>query len=120
MGEFGFAGWTVFMSSMIIFSTLLGIGLGRVEGRERPDQDVAGASLACCSWPRLLIIGYGNKLKAGEAKAAPAPPLAAMKTQRHKELRQTRDHAPQPLLAFIACKPSTLHSAYVTTCLSRH
>ena len=41
IGEFGFADWTVFMSSMIIFSTLLGIGLGEWKGVSDKTQDVA-------------------------------------------------------------------------------
>ena len=42
IGDFAFAGWTVFMSSMIIFSTLLGIALGRMERRQQPNQITPG------------------------------------------------------------------------------
>ncbi len=73
VGEIGFAGWTVFMSSMIIFSTLLGIGLGEWKGVSSRTKSLLTASLAVLV-ASLLIIGYGNKLKVGETKSAsPAP-----------------------------------------------
>ena len=68
IGEFGFAGWTVFMSSMIIFSTLLGIGLGEWKGVSSRTKTLLSASLGVLV-ASLLIIGYGNKLKAGEPKS---------------------------------------------------
>jgi L-rhamnose-H+ transport protein len=82
IGEFGFAGWTVFMSSMIIFSTLLGIGLGEWKGVSSRTKRLLGASLGVLV-ASLLIIGYGNKLKAGETKTpASAAVPAAARTQR--------------------------------------
>ncbi len=75
IGDFAFVGWTVLMSSMIIFSTLLGLALGEWKGVSSRTKSLLGASLGVLV-ASLVIIGYGNKLKAGEAKgAAPAPVL---------------------------------------------
>jgi L-rhamnose-H+ transport protein len=76
IGEFAFAGWTVFMSSMIIFSTLLGVSLGEWKGVSSRTKSLLAASLAVLV-ASLLIIGYGNKLKADEAKPARPSPLLA-------------------------------------------
>jgi L-rhamnose-H+ transport protein len=56
------------MSSMIIFSTLLGIGLGEWKGVSSRTKTLLSASLGVLV-ASLLIIGYGNKLKADEAKS---------------------------------------------------
>jgi L-rhamnose-H+ transport protein len=69
IGDLAFAGWTVFMSSMIIFSTLLGLGIGEWKGVSSRTKRLLAASLAVLVLS-LLIIGYGNKLKSGEVKAA--------------------------------------------------
>jgi L-rhamnose-H+ transport protein len=76
IGEFAFAGWTVFMSSMIIFSTLLGVSLGEWKGVSSRTKSLLAASLAVLV-ASLLIIGYGNKLKADETKPARPGPLLA-------------------------------------------
>ena len=73
-GEFAFAGWTVFMSSMIIFSTLLGLFLGEWKGVSGRTKSLLAVSLAVLV-ASLLVIGYGNKLKAEEGKAAASAPL---------------------------------------------
>jgi L-rhamnose-H+ transport protein len=75
IGDLAFAGWTVFMSSMIIFSTLLGLGLGEWKGVSARTKGLLGASLAVLV-ASLLLIGYGNKLKADESKVR-APGIAA-------------------------------------------
>jgi L-rhamnose-H+ transport protein len=75
IGDFAFAGWTVFMSSMIIFSTLLGIALGEWKGVSSRTKSLLGASLAVLV-ASLLIIGYGNKLKSAESQPASAAPAA--------------------------------------------
>ncbi len=100
IGEFGFAGWTVFMSSMIIFSTLLGIALGEWKGVSSRTKTLLAASLAVLV-ASLLIIGYGNKLKAGEAKAsaraaALGSPMKNAETQRARRRGGDQISAPQP------------------------
>jgi L-rhamnose-H+ transport protein len=69
IGEFAFAGWTVFMSSMIIFSTLLGLALGEWKGVSSRTRKLLEASLAVLV-ASLVIIGCGNKLKVDEGKTA--------------------------------------------------
>ena len=65
IGELAFAGWTVLMSSQIVFSTLLGIGLGEWRGVSARTRALLGASLVVLVLS-LLVIGYGNKLKGEE------------------------------------------------------
>ncbi|MGA2032608.1 MAG: L-rhamnose/proton symporter RhaT, partial [Thermoguttaceae bacterium] len=57
-----FAGWTVFMSSMIIFSTLLGLLLGEWKGVSGRTKGLLAASLLILVGS-LVTIGYGNYLK---------------------------------------------------------
>ena len=61
MGKYGFSSWTLHMASIIIFSTLWGIGLKEWQG--------AGAAATCLLSLALLllvgstvIVGYGNYL----------------------------------------------------------
>lgn len=61
-GELQFAGWTVLMSSMIIFSTLLGIAMQEWKGASGRTKSLLGVSLAVLV-AALLVIGYGNYLK---------------------------------------------------------
>ena len=68
IGELAFAGWTVLMSSQIVFSTLLGIGLGEWRGVSRRTRALLASSLAMLVLS-LLVIGYGNKLKASESQS---------------------------------------------------
>jgi L-rhamnose-H+ transport protein len=63
IGAYGFAGWTVFMSSMIIFSTLLGMALGEWKGVSSRTKNLLAAGLIILV-VSLVIIGYGNYLKA--------------------------------------------------------
>jgi len=77
IGEFAFAGWTVFMSSMIIFSTLLALVLGEWKGVSGRTKSLLGTSLAVLV-ASLVVIGYGNKLKANEQQA-PMVPAAVIK-----------------------------------------
>jgi len=65
------------MSSMIIFSTLLGLGLGEWKGVSSRTRALLATSLAVLV-ASLVIIGYGNKLKADEGNKArpPAPPTS--------------------------------------------
>jgi L-rhamnose-H+ transport protein len=61
-GDLAFAGWTVLMSSMIIFSTLLGIAMQEWKGSSGRTKSLLGVSLAILV-TALVVIGYGNYLK---------------------------------------------------------
>ena len=59
--KLSFAGWTVFMSSMIIFSTLLGIFMKEWKGVSNRTKSLVTASLLILVMS-LITIGYGNYL----------------------------------------------------------
>jgi L-rhamnose-H+ transport protein len=61
MGAYKFSSWTIHMASIVIFSSLWGIGLHEWKGAGRSAHRLLGAGLAIllCS---TLIIGYGNYL----------------------------------------------------------
>ena len=61
-GSVAFAGWTVFMSSTVIFSTLVGILLREWQGVSRRTKSLLAASFVILV-AALLTIGYGNYLK---------------------------------------------------------
>jgi L-rhamnose-H+ transport protein len=61
-GSLAFAGWTVLMSSMIIFSTLLGIAMQEWKGVSGRTRSLLAASLLILV-ASLVVIGYGNYLK---------------------------------------------------------
>jgi len=61
-GDLAFAGWTVLMSSMIIFSTLLGIAMLEWKGVSPRTKSLLTASLLILV-ASLLVVGYGNYLK---------------------------------------------------------
>ncbi len=62
IGAYSFAGWTVLMSSAILFSTLLGIWLGEWKGvSSRTAKLLTGGLVVLVV--SLVIIGYGNYLK---------------------------------------------------------
>jgi L-rhamnose-H+ transport protein len=60
--KLSFAGWTVFMSSMMIFSTLLGIFMKEWHGVSLRTKVLLAASLVILL-ASLVTIGYGNYLK---------------------------------------------------------
>ncbi len=62
IGAYSFAGWTVLMSSAILFSTLLGIWLGEWKGVSGRTTKLLTAGLIVLV-ASLVIIGYGNYLK---------------------------------------------------------
>jgi L-rhamnose-H+ transport protein len=66
IGELAFAGWTVLMSSQIVFSTLLGIVLGEWRGVSRRTGGLLASSLVVLVLS-LVVIGYGNKLETEES-----------------------------------------------------
>ncbi len=69
--DLAFAGWTVLMSSMIIFSTILGILMHEWRGVSIRTKSLLGTSLVVLVGS-LLVIGYGNYLKE-QGKATPSP-----------------------------------------------
>jgi L-rhamnose-H+ transport protein len=62
IGTFKFSGWSVFMSSQIIFSSLWGIALAEWKGTSRRTRNLLAAGLAVLVLS-LAIIAYGNYLK---------------------------------------------------------
>ncbi len=62
IGAYSYAGWTVLMSSAILFSTLLGIWLGEWKGVSCRTRRLLAAGLSVLV-ASLVIIGYGNYLK---------------------------------------------------------
>jgi L-rhamnose-H+ transport protein len=65
MGRFGFSSWTLHMASIIIFSTLWGIGLKEWGGASRRTQLLLGLSLLLLV-SSTVVVGYGNFLGAGK------------------------------------------------------
>ena len=59
IGEYKFTGWTVFMSSQIVFSTLWGIVLLEWKGASQRTRTLLTAGLAILV-VSMVIIGYGN------------------------------------------------------------
>jgi len=62
IGAYAFAGWTVLMSSAILFSALLGLFLGEWKGVSVRTRRLLAAGLAVLV-ASLVLIGYGNYLK---------------------------------------------------------
>lgn len=62
IGPYAYAGWTVLMSSAILFSSLLGVVLGEWRGVSKRTQRLLALGLATLV-VSLVIIGYGNYLK---------------------------------------------------------
>jgi hypothetical protein len=61
-GNFAFAGWTVFMSSMVIFGTLLGILMREWQGVSRRTKSLLAAALLVLAGSLATIL-YGSYLK---------------------------------------------------------
>jgi L-rhamnose-H+ transport protein len=64
IGKYSFSGWSVFMSSQIIFSTFWGMALLEWKGTSPRTRKLLAAGLAVLVIS-LVIIGYGNRLSAG-------------------------------------------------------
>lgn len=64
MGQYEFSSWTLHMASIIIFSTLWGVGLGEWKGASRRTRTLVILGLAVLVGS-TVIVGYGNFLKAG-------------------------------------------------------
>jgi L-rhamnose-H+ transport protein len=67
-GDFKFTGWTVFMSSQIVFSTFWAIGLREWKGASQRTRTLLTTGLAILV-VSMMIIGYGNYLKPKKPKA---------------------------------------------------
>jgi L-rhamnose-H+ transport protein len=65
MGKFGFSSWTLHMASIIIFSTLWGIGLKEWRGCSRRTRLLLAMSLLLLVGS-TVVVGYGNYLAAGK------------------------------------------------------
>ena len=63
MGSYKFSSWTLQMASIIIFSSLWGIGLHEWRGTSRRTRTLLGVSLAILV-ASTMIVGYGNYLAA--------------------------------------------------------
>jgi L-rhamnose-H+ transport protein len=62
MGKYGFSSWTLHMASIIIFSTLWGIGLKEWKGSSVRTHVLIGIGLAVLVGS-TLVVGYGNYIK---------------------------------------------------------
>jgi L-rhamnose-H+ transport protein len=65
MGRFKFSSWTLHMASIIIFSTLWGIGLKEWSGTSRRTKLRVGMSLLLLVGS-TVVVGYGNYLAVGK------------------------------------------------------
>jgi L-rhamnose-H+ transport protein len=68
-GDLMFAGWTIFMSGAILFSSLMGLWLGEWKGVSQRTKGLLAGGLAILV-VSMVIFGYSNKLGASETKPA--------------------------------------------------
>jgi L-rhamnose-H+ transport protein len=61
MGKYGFSSWTLHMASIIIFSSLWGIGLKEWKGADGPAMRLLTLALLLLVGS-TMIVGYGNYL----------------------------------------------------------
>jgi len=61
MGKYGFSSWTLHMASIIIFSTLWGLGLKEWKGAGAPAMRLLSLALLLLVGS-TVIVGYGNYL----------------------------------------------------------
>jgi L-rhamnose-H+ transport protein len=61
MGKYGFSSWTLHMASIIIFSTLWGLGLREWKGAGKPAMRLLSLALLLLVGS-TVIVGYGNYL----------------------------------------------------------
>jgi L-rhamnose-H+ transport protein len=62
MGQYKFSSWTMHMASIIIFSTLWGVGLGEWRGTSRRTKALVLLGLLVLIGS-TIVVGYGNYLK---------------------------------------------------------
>ena len=67
MGRYGFSSWTLHMASIIIFSTLWGLGFKEWRGAGAPAMRFLSLALALLVGS-TVIVGYGNFLAAAVAR----------------------------------------------------
>ena len=63
MGKYGFSSWTLHMASIIIFSTLWGLGFKEWKGAGTTAMSLLGLALFLLVGS-TVIVGYGNFLAA--------------------------------------------------------
>ncbi len=68
MGDFKFSSWTLHMASIIIFSSLWGLGLGEWKGSSRRARKLLYLGLAVLVGS-TMIVGVGNYLQGAESAA---------------------------------------------------
>jgi L-rhamnose-H+ transport protein len=64
MGKYGFSSWTLHMASIIIFSTLWGLGLKEWKGAGKPAMRLLSLALFLLVGS-TVVVGYGNYLALG-------------------------------------------------------
>jgi L-rhamnose-H+ transport protein len=80
MGKYNFSSWTLHMSSIILFSTLWGIGLREWKGTSIRTRALLTTGLAVLVIS-LAVVGYGNKISKEPASSEPIT-ACAMEVQR--------------------------------------
>jgi hypothetical protein len=76
MGDYGFASWTLHMASIIIFSSLWGIGLREWKGSSRFTKFLLGLGLFTLV-ASTVVIGYGTKVEQDLKESRPAAVVTA-------------------------------------------
>ena len=77
MGTYKFSSWTLHMASIIIFSSLWGIGLHEWRGTGLRTKGLLALSLALLV-ASTMIVGYGNYLGIAPSHPAPSPVEAVL------------------------------------------
>ena len=78
MGAYKFSSWTLHMASIIIFSSLWGIGLHEWRGTGFRTKGLLALSLALLV-ASTMIVGYGNYLGIAPTQTTPSPNEARMR-----------------------------------------
>src|SRR5262249_18361573 len=73
MGKYGFSSWTLHMASIIIFSTLWGLGLKEWKGAGAPAMRLLSLALLLLVGS-TVIVGYGNYLALGSRRMCAGRP----------------------------------------------
>lgn len=81
MGSLEFSSWTLHMASIIIFSTLWGIGMREWSGTSLRTQRLVSAGLAVLILS-TIVVGYGNYLDARSKQAAKTSTVSPQKPVR--------------------------------------
>ncbi len=77
MGRYDFSSWTLHMASIIIFSTLWGIGLKEWKGTTAGTHRLVAAGLVLLV-ASTVIVGYGNYLAAQPMVPSPSSRSSAV------------------------------------------